>query len=128
MQLANISLLRSDGITSTSFTPLNNQNYLTSLQEDDLNKSVDVRETLSVKLRPGSNTTKRKVTQKVQVPYRPAAIDGVTQAIKTIETIVVFNVPLDASPALIQDCAALTTAAIANAIVEDIYVNGRAPV
>lgn len=127
-QIATIALLLNDAVTSVDFDPVQNNNLLAVFQEDDLTKSVDLRKSVTTKLRPGSNTIKRKVTVKTQLPYRPAAVDGVTQKIEMIESINTFNVPLSASTSDIEDLVALQSNATAATLVRDILVNGRAPV
>jgi len=128
MILSDLALLRDDGVTTTTFKPLSNVKMLTKWQEDDLTIPVAERESISTQLRPASNNVKRKVTTKVNLPYRPASIDGITQPLKHVEFITYANVPEDAPVAVIKDAAALAIAAQSDALIEDIYLNGRAPV
>jgi len=128
MNINTITLTRSDNVATTSLVPMSNQNGLAVFQEDDAAKVVELREVLSVKLRPGKGAVKRKVTSKYLLPFRPADVDSLTQPIENMEGICTFNIPVNASTSDIEDLVVLTVRAVADDIIADIIENGRAPV
>jgi hypothetical protein len=91
----------------------------------------ELKPTVSVSLREGkSNGVKRKVVVKCIRPYRPAAIDGITQSVKTIEIIVTANVPVDAPDAEITNARYMVRSLVDTSVtsqVKDVIQDGSFP-
>jgi hypothetical protein len=128
MNLVNISPVKADGTTVFTCVPLRNDNNLTTFQEDNLSVAVQMRGAISLALRPGTATQKRKFTQKTKLPYQPAPIDGITQPIKFGEVHVTIVMDDDATSTFIEDAVAISSNTLQEAMVKDIYTNGRSPV
>ena len=98
---------------------------------DTLGISVALKPRISLSMRPGElskgKRIKRKVTVKINVPYQPISVDGITPAVDSIESVITLNVPLDASEADIVDIVKFQQDAFSETQLTDAIVSGNMP-
>jgi len=114
-----------------TFDPITNDNLLATYRKSGTAETVALKPSVSVSLRPAKVTSageqKRRVIIKTRVPYQGAAVDGVTPAIKYVESNQTMMIPEDAPIASIDDLIAFSANSLAEAIISDVIDSGAFP-
>lgn len=109
------------------FVPKSNNDFLTKWSDSQDGVTTEMQPTLSMSMREAKGSIKRKTTVKIAVPYRPAAIDGVTQPVKTIETILTMLVDGDAPQPEKDDLVKYTKDVLTFNVITDAVNEGNFP-
>jgi len=103
--MSNITtIVLNDGTANQNFIPVYRKGLLAKWQ-GDTGVIVSLRPQMTLSMREGSSGSKRRVIEKILVPYQPDAIDGVTQNIETVEIILTANIPENAPQGVLDSGA-----------------------
>lgn len=123
--------LKNHAATVQWFNPTTKVGLIAKWRLDDEAISVSERATASVGLREASanavGLTKRKVTMKNRIPYRPSSIDGITQELQFVEAVCTYIIPSDAPGGVIDDLIANVRHSSYSSMVNDLILDGAFP-